>query len=323
MSYSGLDTIQFYDYHPKPADFHADVLHGLQQQQKVLSPKYFYDQRGSQLFDAICKLPEYYQTRTETGILQKNSEDISRCIGSGPLLIEPGSGSSHKVRVLLEEIKPEVYLPMDISKNHLLQAAQNISEDFPWLDVCASCIDFTDRMHIPDDLSEIDNKVVFFPGSSIGNFEPMDAIDFLKNIAQLVGTGGGLLIGVDLKKDPEIIHAAYNDQQGVTADFNTNLLTRINRELNANFVPSNFTHEAIYNDQLGRIEMHLVSDKEQQVNINSEVISFSSGESIHTENSYKYTIDEFQELAVQAGFRLEQYWVDAKQLFSVQYYTRD
>lgn len=321
MSFSGLDTIQFYDYHPKSADFYADVMHGLQQEQKILPPKYFYDQRGSQLFDAICELPEYYQTRTETDILQQNSEDISRCIGVDPLLIEPGSGSSHKVRVLLEELRPEVYLPMDISKKHLLQAAQNISEDYPWLDVCASCIDFTDQMQIPDDLSEIDNKVVFFPGSSIGNFEPTDAVGFLKNIAQLVGSGGGLLIGVDLKKDPQIIHAAYNDQQGVTADFNTNLLARINRELNANFEPENFSHEAFYNEQLGRIEMHLVSDKEQQIKIDSEVIDFTSGETIHTESSYKYTIEEFQELADQAGFSLKQYWVDAKQLFSVQYYS--
>lgn len=323
MSITDLETIQFYDYHPKPADFHADILHGLQQQQKVLPPKYFYDQRGSQLFDAICELPEYYQTRTETTILQQNAEDISRCIGADPLLIEPGSGSSHKVRVLLEKIRPEVYLPMDISKSHLIQAAQNISDDYPWLDVYASCIDFTDKMHIPDDLSELDNRIVFFPGSSIGNFDPQDAVQFLHSVAGVVGSGGGLLIGVDLKKDPDILHAAYNDQQGVTADFNTNLLTRINRELNANFNLSHFTHNAFYNDEIGRIEMHLVSDRDQQINIDSEQISFSAGETIHTENSYKYTINEFSTLAAEAGFRLNHYWMDAKQLFSVQYYTLD
>ncbi|MDH5180691.1 MAG: L-histidine N(alpha)-methyltransferase, partial [Gammaproteobacteria bacterium] len=195
MTVTELENIRFYDYHPKPADIHADIIHGLNRTQKQLPPKYFYDHRGSQLFDAICTLPEYYQTRTESAILQQNAIAISECIGKDVLLIEPGSGSSHKVRLLLDELRPEVYLPMDISRQHLLQAAQSVSDDYPWLEVCAGCVDFTEQMPIPNYLAECDNKVVFFPGSSIGNFEPRDAVGFLCDVAALVRPGGGLLIG--------------------------------------------------------------------------------------------------------------------------------
>ena len=315
------ESIEFFDYHPKPADFYQDVVEGLKKEQKTIPPKYFYDQKGSQIFDNICMLPEYYQTRTELNILRDNADEISACIGAEALLIEPGSGSSHKVRTLLDDVKPDVYLPMDISKKHLIQAAQNISNDYPWLDVYASCIDFTDEMHIPAKLAEIENKQVFFPGSSIGNFEPRSAIGFLENVARMIESDGGLLIGVDLKKDENVLHAAYNDKQGVTADFNTNLLERINRELDADFDLGGFSHDAFYNDEIGRIEMHLVSDKNQQVNIGDHCIEFEKGESIHTENSYKYTVDEFSQLAKNAGLTLNRYWTDSSQLFSVQYYT--
>ena len=313
--------IQFYDYHPKPADFHADVIQGLQQAQKVIPPKYFYDQRGSQLFDNICELPEYYPTRTELSILESNAADIAKCIGPECLLVEPGSGSSHKVRILLDTLKPQAYIPMDISKTHLIQAAKNISTDYPWLDVHASCIDFTEKLHLPNSLPDVSKKVAFFPGSSIGNFEPEEAVHFLRDTAEMVEQGGGLLIGVDLKKEVDILNAAYNDSQSVTADFNLNLLQRINNELDGGFDLDSFEHHAFYNEEKGRIEMHLVSSISQQVVIDDMAFDFDDGETIHTECSYKYTVQEFQGLAKKAGFRTNQVWLDNANLFSVHYFT--
>jgi len=314
-------AIQFYDHHPKPADFYADVMHGLQQKQKMIPPKYFYDQLGSQLFDAICELPEYYPTRTELSILEAKAKEIADCIGPECLLVEPGSGSSYKVRTLLDILKPQAYIPMDISKTYLIQAASKISDDYPWLEVHASCIDFTAKLHLPDELPEMNKKVAFFPGSSIGNFEPADAVHFLTDMAEMVGPDGGLLIGVDLKKDSSILNAAYNDASQVTADFNLNLLSRVNAELDGEFDLDKFDHHAFYNDSLGRIEMHLISSFEQQVMLDDTQISFAAGESIHTECSYKYTIEEFQALAGQAGFKSDKVWTDPDDLFSVHYFT--
>ena len=314
-----LNSVVFYDYHPVQANLHDEVLRGLSRPARSIPPKFFYDERGSQLFDGICGTPEYYPTRTELSILERNIDDISQCVGCECILVEPGSGSSEKVRMLLDDVRPQAYVPMDISKEYLLAASEQLALEYPWLDIHATCIDFTRTMTIPvgDDGSR---TVAFFPGSSIGNFEPDDAIGFLKNIAAIVRPRGGLLIGVDLKKEPGILNAAYNDAQGVTAEFNLNLLHRINRELDANFDVTKFDHHAFYNDSAGRIEMHLVSTETQEIKINGDTFRFAVGESIHTENSYKYSVDEFQSLARHAGFELVHVWMDPNKLFSVHYY---
>ncbi len=314
-----VNTISFYDYHPVQANLHDEVLRGLSQPARSIPPKFFYDKRGSQLFDDICNTPEYYPTRTEIRILEKNIDDISECIGSECILVEPGSGSSEKVRMLLDDVRPQAYVPMDISKDYLLSAAEQLALEYPWLDIHATCIDFTKRMTVPVSNNET-RTVAFFPGSSIGNFEPRDAVTFLKKIAPIVKPHGGLLIGVDLKKEPGLLNAAYNDAQGVTAQFNLNLLHRINRELDANFDINKFDHHAFYNETDGRIEMHLVSNQTHKIHINGDTFRFKEGESIHTENSYKYSVDEFRILAKQAGFDLVNVWMDPDELFSVHYY---
>ena len=312
-------NVQFTDYHPAPADFFSEVMDGLAQQPKVIPPKFFYDALGSRLFDEICELDEYYPTRTEMQILSTHAEEIASLIGEKSFILEPGSGSSTKVRLLLDELKPHTYMPMDISKQHLLNAADDLADEYPWLDIHAACADFTTELVIPDCVEDT-NRVAFFPGSSIGNFEPRAAQHFLNHLGQTLGNGGGLLIGVDLKKPAEILHAAYNDRRGVTAAFNQNLMTRINRELAADFNLDLFDHYAFYNPQQGRVEMHLVSTQAQMVSIDQERFHFDRGESIHTECSYKYSIAEFQALAESAGFNAVQVWTDNEQLFSVHYF---
>jgi dimethylhistidine N-methyltransferase len=313
-------AVRFYDNHPQPADFYAEVLHGLRRQPRYIPPKFFYDETGSQLFDAICQQPEYYPTRTEMQLLHTHAGEIAELIGSDCLLIEPGSGSSHKVRLLLDALQPAAYMPMDISRAHLLKAAQRLADDYPWLEVHATCIDFTTELELhfcPPNL----HKVAFFPGSSVGNFEPREAITFLQRVAEMVGTGGGLLIGVDLKKDETILNAAYNDEKGMTARFNLNLLTRINRELEGDIEPDKFSHWAFYNSDSGRIEMHLVSQTDNRISVAGEKFLFRDGDSIHTENSYKYNPDEFVRLASQAGFESVAVWCDPDRLFSLHYFT--
>lgn len=319
MDSSNEGNLNFYDLHPKPADFFAEVIDGLNKTQKSIPPKFFYDKAGSRLFDAICDLPEYYPTRTEINILKQNSDEIADHVGAGCLLVEPGSGSSHKVRLLLDGLRPHAYIPMEISREHLRQSAEDLGGDYPWLDVHATCADFTSTIRLPYSPEGI-RKVVFFPGSTIGNFEPEEATRFLQELAGLVGPNGGLLIGVDLKKSKDMLHAAYDDEQGVTAAFNVNLLKRINRELGADFKTENFCHQSFYNELLGRVELHLVSQCDHTVSISGECFSFTAGESIHTENSYKYTIEEFQDLANKAGFRPQAVWMDDDSLFSVHYF---
>ncbi len=319
MNAQTIGAIRFYDNHPTPVDFYTEVINGLQEVPKAIPPKFFYDETGSRLFDAICELPEYYPTRTETALLCQHAEEIANLIGKECLLIEPGSGSSQKVRMLLEALQPAAYMPMDISRNYLLQAAQQLAAEYPWLEVHATCIDFTSELTLHSDLPRA-HRVAFFPGSSIGNFEPAAAIVFLRNIARMVGANGGLLIGVDLKKDESILNAAYNDVQGVTAQFNLNLLSRINRELDADFNLKSFEHEAFYNPDAGRIEMHLASCLAQTVTIGEVKISLAHNETIHTENSYKYSIEEFSSLAKTAGFEQVNVWTDADRLFSLHYY---
>lgn len=310
-------AIKFYDAHPGTDDLRHEVVSGLASSPKAIPPKFFYDQRGSELFDAICELPEYYQTRTEMNILRNCVADLVDHIGPDCLLVELGSGASKKVRLLLEQLRPSSYMGVDISKEFLLSSTQALASDYPWLDVHAACVDFSHTLDIPH-CETFDHKVAFFPGSSIGNFDPDDAIDLLRRIAEMMGTNGHLLIGVDLKKHISILNSAYNDAAGITAEFNLNLLTRIHDELDSDIDPDAFNHHAFYNPARGRIEMHLVSTYAQRIRIEDHLFEFDTGETIHTENSYKYTIEEFGELAAAAGFHQQQVWTDESSLFSVQ-----
>ena len=316
------NRLRFYDQHPAISDFHAEVLHGLNRRPRSIGPKFFYDEYGSRLFDAITHTREYYPTRTELAILEQYKDDIARHIGSDCVLIEPGSGNSRKVRVLLDSLKPRAYIPIDISKDYLRSTSRHIAAEYPWLEVHAVCADYTAEFTLPDgpDGPEGGAVVAFFPGSTIGNFEPEQAVAFLRTIAAKVQGHGGLLIGVDLKKHPQRLTAAYNDIQGITAAFNLNLLTRVNRELQGDFDLDRFHHHAFYNADMGRIEMHLVSADAQRVRVAGEDFWFEKSETIHTENSYKYSIDEFKMLAARAGFRSDAVWTDAEQLFSIHYF---
>ena len=311
-------AIEFHDLHPTPADFAAEVLAGLRRRPRYIPPKFFYDARGSQLFDQITALPEYYLTRAEVEVLTANAQEIARRVGTGSLLVEPGGGSCAKVRILLEGLRPCAYVPMDISREHLRAAAEQVAAEFPWLEVHASCTDFTRAMTLPDSAPEPEGpRVAFFPGSSIGNFDPEGAVGFLAAVAELVGPGGFLLIGADRKKDKAVLDAAYDDAAGVTALFNLNLLERMNRELGADFDLPAWRHRAFYDETQGRIEMHLVSERAQTVHVAGEAFAFEASETIHTENSYKYGIEQFQALAARAGFRPEAVWTDARGLFAV------
>jgi len=319
MTQVSPNAIRFYDYEPEPTDMYAEVVQGLNESPRTIAPKFFYDHEGSRLFDAICGVQEYYPTRTESAIIRNNIHHIAQLIGSGCLLVEPGSGNSQKVRELLDAIQPHAYLPMDISGAYLRKAAQKLALEFPWLEVHAVCADFTESIKLPY-RPEAPHRVAFFPGSSIGNFDPQDAVEFLSNISKALRSGGGLLIGVDLKKDEALLNAAYNDNEGMTAAFNLNLLTRINSELDADFDIDKFRHHAFYNKARSRVEMHLISNEAQNVNIGDEQFQFAKEETIHTENSYKYSVDEFQALAKSAGFTPVHVWLDENELFSVHYF---
>ncbi len=318
MTETSSQRYQFFDQHPEIADFRADIIEGLSAAQPYISPKYFYDEAGSRLFEAICNCEEYYPTRTEVGIIRENIDDIVDVLGKDCLLIEPGSGDSYKVRLLLDALRPIAYLPIDISKRYLQGEAQKLAAEFTWLNVHAICADFTGKLELPYHV-ESTNKVAFFPGSTIGNFAPEQAIKVLEEIRMMVGEDGGLLIGVDLHKDAAVLNAAYNDKQGYTEKFNKNLLLRINRELGADFDGEQFQHRAFYNEDERRIEMHLVSMQDQQVSIEGQSFQFKQGQSILTEYSHKYSIESFQELAKQAGFKSIKTWVDKNKLFSVHY----
>ncbi|MGI4787480.1 MAG: L-histidine N(alpha)-methyltransferase [Janthinobacterium lividum] len=311
---------------PMTADpiFLKEALSGLTQSQKTLPCKYFYDQRGSQLFDQICELPEYYPTRTEAGIMQNNIHEMASLFGPDCLLIEYGSGSSTKTRILLDHL-PHLagYVPMDISREHLYQTADSLADAYPTLDILPLCADYTTSFELPKANRLVQSRVVYFPGSTIGNFHRPDAAVFLRHIAEICGPGGGLLIGVDLRKSSCVLEPAYNDAQGVTADFNLNLLRRLNVELGADFDLEGFAHYAFYNEMVGRIEMHLLSLNAQTVHLGGEAIRFEEDETIWTECSYKYSLPEFAALAGSAGFQVRQVWTDPEQKFSVQYLTVD
>ena len=311
-------AIRFHDEHPAPATMLEEVLQGLGARPRRLAPKYFYDEQGSRLFDAICELPEYYPTRTEMGILESCAAEVARMAGPEATLIEFGSGASRKIRLLLEAMRPRRYLGIDISREFLRESVQRLAQDYPWLEVHAACADFMQDFELPDGTGE-GRKLAFFPGSTIGNFEPHEALAFLQRVRRLVQPDGALLIGVDLKKDPEVLHAAYNDSAGLTAAFNLNLLQRLRAELGAEVNPQGFKHRAFYNAARGRIEMHLVSRRAQEIRVHGRRFHFEPGESIHTENSYKYSLEEFHALARRAGLQPRQAWLDSARLFSVHY----
>lgn len=302
---------------PLDEGFLDAVWEGLAATPKAIPPKYLYDARGSELFEAICRLPEYYPTRTERAILQNHATAIAAALGPDTLLVEPGAGSCDKVRLLLEPLRPAVYVPIEICREMVENAAAALAREYPWLRVHPRTGDFSRLEGFLDGLDE-GRPVVFFPGSTIGNLEPDDVVGFLRRVARLVGPGGHLLIGVDLEKEPAVLEAAYNDAEGVTAAFNRNLLVRINRELGGDFDPAVFEHRAVYDPERGRVEMHLVSGRAQTVHVAGRPFRFAAGESIHTENSYKYGLDGFAGLAGQAGFERQQCWTDPRGWFSVQ-----
>lgn len=309
---------QFYDQHPQQADFQEDIIQGLSAAEPYILSKYFYDEVGSRLFEKICKTQEYYPTRTEVSIIRNNIDDLVKNLGKECWLIEPGSGDSHKVRILLDALQPIAYLPIDISRRYLQDEAKKLAAEFTWLNVHAICADFTSKLQLPYAVRS-ENRVAFFPGSTIGNFLPEQAQSVLNEIKMMLGEQGGLLIGVDLIKDKAILNAAYNDKNGFTAQFNKNLLSRINRDLSADFNLDQFEHHAFYNEEKNRIEMHLVSLQQQQVHVAAEVFTFNKGQSILTEYSHKYSVKSFQALALKAGFKTLKTWVDDAGLFSVHY----
>jgi len=307
---------RFYSTDDAVDEFYREVIEGLGRHQRSIPPKYFYDSKGALLFETICEQPEYYPTITELAILRENAGEIAASVGAGRVLIEPGCGSCDKVRLLLDAMQPHVYVPVDISCAQLQVAAANIAEDFEWLEVHAVCADITDGMEIPE-LNGNAGRLVFYPGSSIGNFEPDDAVAFLALLAKTAGQGGHLLVGIDLEKDHAILNAAYNDANGVTAEFNLNVLQRINRELDADFDIDAFSHRAFYNEAASRIEMHLVSTCRQSVRIDGHTFDFGAGDTIHTENSYKYSDASFRRLALAAGLEPVECWTDADGLFGL------
>jgi len=300
-----------------------EIIDGLQQPEKMISPKYFYDERGSQLFDQITTLPEYYQTVTELGIMRENIAEITALVGPQASLIEYGSGSSLKTRVLLEHlVNLAVYVPVDISEDHLLVSAQQIRSELPDLEVLPVVADFTKQFALPDPTVMPLRNIVYFPGSTIGNFTDDDALELLRVMHHEAGVDGAMLIGVDLQKDPAVIERAYNDSRSVTAEFNLNMLRHLNREYGSDFDLKFWSHNARYNETEGRIEMRLISSAKQTVNIAQESVVFNKGDAILTEYSHKYTLSGFAALAEQAGFEVARVWTDAGQLFSVQYCTR-
>ena len=304
--------------------FFDDVIRGLSQPQKELQCKYFYDERGSALFDQICELEEYYLTRTERKIMVANAREMAEQIGAGAMLVQFGSGSSLKTRVLLDAlIEPAAYVPLDISEEHLIKTSAELRECYPDIEILPLVADFTESFELPVSKIEPSHAAVFFPGSTIGNFLPAAATQMMKTIAGILGPDGGMLIGIDLQKEPSVIEAAYNDSKGVTDEFNLNVLHRLNNELGANFDVEQFHHKATYNQQQGRVEIFVVSSCDQKVQIGEHEFQFAAGEQIFTEYSHKYTIDGFIDLASPVGFSLHKYWTDEQNLFAVLHLVND
>jgi dimethylhistidine N-methyltransferase len=304
------------------SDFLADVIAGLSSNPRTLPCKYFYDERGAALFQRICELPEYYITRTEIDILDRNRAEIASQIGANTELIGLGTGAGTKTRILIEALKdPAVYIPVDISEKQLRESTALFQKIFPDLEILPVCADYLQPVALPSPIRKAAHNVVYFPGSTIGNFEPNEALGFLRRIANICHRDGGLLIGVDLKKDQPVLEAAYNDGAGVTAQFNLNLLDRLNRELGADFDLDQWRHRAIYNSSAGRVEMHLISEIDQFVHFDEHKFHFRRGEKIITEYSYKYAPEEFAALADKAGFEFVRMWTDDARLFGVFYFS--
>ena len=318
--------VKLTDLHPPRDDMRAEVLRGLTDpDQKAVPCKYLYDARGSELFEEITRTSAYYPTRTELSIFDAQSDAIAEAVGPRAAVVELGSGASLKIRTLLDILdEPAAYMSAEISREQLVQAAQEVAVAYPQIEVQAVCADFTQPLELPPIEVEHRARLVFFPGSTIGNFTPDGTLGMLERIAELLADDGdAAIVGADLEKDPAILHRAYNDPDGITAAFNLNLLDRLNRELGATFDTDAFHHEARYNEGLKRIEMHLVSDRDQAVEVAGEQIRFAAEETIHTENSHKFTTEQFAGLAARAGLRLEHAWTDPKRLFSVNLLRRE
>ena len=313
-------SVTLHDYHPRHDDLRGEVLAGLRLPQKTLPCKYFYDERGSELFDAICALPEYYLTRTELGIMETHVEAMAAALGAELLLVEPGSGSSVKTRLLLEHLQaPVAYVPVDIARTHLVRAAERLSRLYPSLEILPVCADFIQAFEVPVPHREPAHRAVYFPGSTVGNFTPAETVELLRHMQRLAEPEGAILIGLDLRKDVGVLERAYDDAAGVTAAFNLNLLTRLDRELDADFDLRHFRHRAVYNAEEGCIEMHLVSTTAQSVQVAGERFTLREGEHILSERSYKHTLEGFTALAARAGLALQQHWLDDRGYFCVAY----
>ncbi|MFP6834764.1 MAG: L-histidine N(alpha)-methyltransferase [Pseudomonadales bacterium] len=307
---------EFFDLEPTTDVMREEVIAGLRSDPKHIAPKFFYDEQGSELFEAITRLPEYYLTRTEMALFDRHEDQIAQAMGGGGCLVEYGSGSSAKIRKLLKNVRPKAYVPVDISRDHLQDSSRQLHDDFPWLQIYPVCADFTEAFALPERVQGL-SKVGFFPGSSIGNFRPDEAVDFLVKVIRTLGPASRFLVGVDTKKSTEALEAAYNDSQGLTAQFNENMLQHLNVKLQADFDVDQFTHQARYNEDEGCIQMFLESSVAQTANIGSQQIHFAQGETVHTENSYKYHPAEFEALATEAGFQVKDMWTDERRWFGV------
>lgn len=315
-----LKAFDLLDLAPETGDLRADALAGLRSTPKSLPPKYFYDRRGSELFEQITELPQYYPTGCELAIMQEHAPSMAERLGPNCLLVELGSGSSMKTRYLLDTLeRPVGYVPVDIDRAMLISSCRQLRREYPDLPLLPVCADFTKPFPLPETEDRPDRAVIYFPGSTIGNFTPEQTVPLLEIMASALGRGGALLLGIDMKKDPRILHDAYNDAPGITSAFNLNLLARLNRELGCDFQLDCFRHYAFYNPTRGRIEMHLVSTREQTVGLDGESIQFAQGESICTEYSYKYEPKAFDALAREAGFEVCDRWRDRRGHFSVLY----
>ena len=311
-----MGNITYHNYQPTTLSFRDAVIHGLSRDSKSIPPKFFYDERGSKLFDRICEQPEYYPPLVERKLLERLAGKIASLTGTGRVLIEPGAGNAAKVRLLLDALQPAAFVPMDISFDYLKSTARELAGVYPWLPVHAACVDYTHSLPIPQQASE-GPRLLFFPGSSLGNFDPGEAGDFLSLVRNTVGDNGMLLIGVDTKKSESLLNAAYNDAAGMTAAFNLNLLHRMRKELDMDCNPENFEHRAFYNSEAGRIEMHLVSKHKQELRVNGHCFNLEAGEMLHTENSYKYAPEEFISLASNSSFKEVSHWMDSDGLFAI------
>jgi dimethylhistidine N-methyltransferase len=313
-----MRAARLHDRRPSEGDILADVRAGLRQVPKHLSSRYFYDARGSALFERICEQPEYYLTRAELDLMHAHAADIGAAVGPDAMVVEYGSGSGLKTRLLLGHLRnPVAYVPIEISQDALGASIERLAREFPAIEMLPVCADFTDELALPLPSRRAARTLVYFPGSTIGNFEVRDALTLLRRMRERIGRHGAALVGVDLKKSPQLIEAAYNDAAGVTAEFTLNMLVRFNRELGADFDLDGYRHRARYNPMAGRIETHIVSLREQTVTLGGERFGFAAGEAMLVELSCKYSIDEFARLAARAGLRQERTWTDPAERFAL------